>query len=99
MVNRSKKKPALESFGFPPNADPQDPEVRATAFGWIEIIWRDEGLEATTLEDAIEMYAWELGYQRQVLPPWLMKLGEIFKIDVVHTHQDGKQAGKEAREE
>lgn len=58
----------------------------------MEEIWRDEGLEATTLEDAAEMYAYDLGYQGlQALPMWMIDLAKERRIDLISSFEQGRQ--------
>lgn len=57
----------------------------------MEEIWRDESLEATTLEDAAEMYAYDLGYQGALkLPDWMLQLSKERKIDLVSSFEQGR---------
>lgn len=64
------------------------------AEGQMEAIWKEESLEAATLPDAIEMYAWDLGYQKHPLPDWLIYLGKKYKVDVISNHKDGQSSGE-----
>jgi hypothetical protein len=77
---------------------PGSPGFRDWAEGYMEDIWHGEGLEAKTLPHAIEMYAWDLGYQGQKLEPWFIALGKIHNLDVRREHRKGLQvAPKYAR--
>lgn len=58
----------------------------------MESIWKNEGLEAINLEDAVEMYAFDLGYQNIILKDWFIELGEHLGIDVQSSHRLGVEA-------
>lgn len=67
------------------------------AIGNLQSASKSEGLEATTVEGAIEMLAWDLGYQNYAIPDWLTYLGKQFKIPVKKEHTDGRKAAFWAR--
>ena len=81
--------------GFQPAITPNELKTE-TAIGKLQSICRSEGLEATTVEDAIEMHAWDLGYQNEPIPDWLTYLGKQFKILVKKHHSDGRKAAAES---
>ncbi len=59
--------------------------------GFLQTYARDEGLEADTLEDAIEMVAFDLGYQGVPLTPLLKRLGKRYRVDVLRSHKEGAE--------
>ena len=57
--------------------------------GFLQTYARDEGLEADTLEDAIEMAAFDLGYQGVPLNAMLKRLGKKYRVDVLRSYKEG----------
>ncbi len=79
---------------------PKDPNFHTVAIGLMQQAWKQEGLEAATLKDAIEMYAWDLGYNslrdpRYKLPDWLAPLGKLEGVDVMAAFRKGQKAYSE----
>jgi len=80
----------------PRTLDLKDPKFHDWAKNQFEIIWRDEGIEARYLKDAVEMYAWEVGYAGESLQPWFVELGRLEGVDVLKEHRQGQKDGLES---
>lgn len=65
---------------------PHDVEI---ALGKLELLVRDEGVEAKDIPTQIEMIAWDSGYQNRPLLPWLKVLGKHFKVDADAAFKQG----------
>lgn len=76
--------------------DLKSPGFHEWAKSYFEIIWRDEGIEARLLKDAVEMYAWETGYAGENLEPWFVELGRLEGVDVRKEHRHGQKDGQES---
>lgn len=61
----------------------------ANARAMLERIWRDESLEATNEFDALEMFAFDWGYQGRPLPEWARVLGKAIGVDVDGEYKKG----------
>ena len=59
--------------------------------GFLQTYARDEGIEANTLEDAIEMVAFDLGYQGVPLSPLLKRMGKKYRVDVEKSYKQGQR--------
>lgn len=59
------------------------------ALNELETIIQQEGLEAVDSKTAVEMAAFDAGYQRRRLPSWLLFLGTHFRIDVEAEYRKG----------
>lgn len=70
-------------------------EERNMLRGTMKQVIIQEGLEATNVHDATEMYAWDLGYQGRQLPAWLIQLGKIERVDVEKEWRSGVAAAAE----
>jgi hypothetical protein len=56
-----------------------------------------EGVEATDPKDALEMMAWDLGYQGERLPSWMRKLARQLRVNIDKEYKSGVQSGKQER--
>lgn len=91
----TKERP-LRGFAHTPDEQMTNEQLKLeVAIGHLQDAVRDEGLEATTVEHAIVMYAWDLGYQNQKIPDWLIYLGKQFKVPVKKEHAQGVKSAKE----
>lgn len=54
---------------------------------------RSELIEATDLDDALDMAAWDLGYQGQRLPAALLSLARLRQVHLEAEYRRGQQAG------
>lgn len=76
--------------------DLKGPGFHEWAKSQFEAIWRNEGIEARHLKDAVEMYAWEVGYAGESLQPWFVELGKLEGVDVRKEHRLGQKDGQES---
>jgi len=74
----------------PKPGTPEHDDYVAWAEGELDIVIRQEGLEARG-KDAIEMYAWDLGYQKSPIPEWLEVLGNAHHVDVKKEYARGQK--------
>lgn len=72
--------------------DLNDPDFLEHATAYMFDIKRREGLEATKLPDIVEMYSWDLGYQKRAMPKWLAHLGDLLGVDAIFEYKDGRSA-------
>ena len=73
----------------------QAPHANSDWVSTLEQIAEREGLEATNPKDALEMYAWDMGYQGLSLPPsshWLARLSRQLQVNFKKQWQDGADA-------
>jgi len=88
VVQRTSKTAAARK-GPKPGRESQEEYMRQ--------IWKSEGLEATSLKGAVEMYAWDLGYQGVKLENWLVELGESLGVKVRSLYRSGKGGAQESK--
>jgi len=66
--------------------------------GWLAQLQSDcesEGREATDPKTALEMSAWDVGYEGRRVPATWKKLGKAIGVDVAKHVREGKKARKE----
>ena len=80
---------------YPNTIGPDNPDFEEICRGKMEIIRRQESLEATNDKDAVEMYAFDLGYQKVPLEQWLVDYGKILGVDVQSEYDLGKSSDYE----
>jgi hypothetical protein len=75
-----------------------DVERLESALGQLEQLIRQECMEFKVGPDAVEMAAYDAGYQRHPrLPAWLIYLGDHFGVDVASEYIKGLEDAPEPR--
>lgn len=67
-------------------------EALQGAFSKLETYVRQEGSEGTNPADQVEMAAFDLGYQGEKLPDWVVLLGKHFRLNLRKEWEKGHKA-------